>query len=121
MNDIRAVANADFLDSHPDIRSLLEQVKIDLGWIATQNERMAAGGYTQRAHPCRCDAVDRGEPVQGQRLARERTGCVLGRPADAAQEGGEPADTLCLIALRFGSSPWSGEMQHQQLVPAAAR
>lgn len=47
VNDIRAVANADFLDSHPDVRSLLEQVKIDLGWIATQNERMAAGGYTQ--------------------------------------------------------------------------
>ena len=47
VNDIRAVANADFLDDHPDIRSLLEQVTIDLGWIATQNERMAAGGYTQ--------------------------------------------------------------------------
>ena len=47
MNDIRAVADADFLDSHPDIRRLLEQAQIDLGWIATQNERMAAGGYTQ--------------------------------------------------------------------------
>lgn len=47
VNDIRAVGNTDFLDSHPDVRSLLEQVKIDLGWISAQNERMAAGGYTQ--------------------------------------------------------------------------
>ena len=47
VNDIRAVANAKFLDSHPDVRSLLEQVKIDLAWIATQNERMAAGSYSQ--------------------------------------------------------------------------
>lgn len=47
VNDIRAVANSDFLDDNPDIRRLLEVVAIPLGDIAAQNARMAAGDYSE--------------------------------------------------------------------------
>ena len=47
VNDIRAVANSDFLDANPDIRRLLEVVAIPLGDIAAQNAKMAAGDYTE--------------------------------------------------------------------------
>lgn len=47
INHIRAVANTDFLDANPDIRSLLEVVAIPLGDIAAQNARMAAGNYSE--------------------------------------------------------------------------
>ena len=42
-NDIRAVANSDFLTANPAVRSLLEQVTIPLEDIAAQNARMLAG------------------------------------------------------------------------------
>lgn len=42
VNDIRAVANTDFLADNPDIRRLLEVVAIPLNDIAAQNARMAA-------------------------------------------------------------------------------
>ncbi len=42
VNDIRAVANSDFLDDNPPIRRLLELVTIPLDDIAEQNARMAA-------------------------------------------------------------------------------
>lgn len=42
-NDIRAVANRDFLDTHPDIRRLLDLVEIPLEDISRQNARMIAG------------------------------------------------------------------------------
>ena len=42
VNDIRAVANADFLDENPSVRRLLEVVEIPLDDIATQNAEMAA-------------------------------------------------------------------------------
>ena len=42
-NDIRAVANSQFLDSNPSIRRLLELVVIPLGDISAQNARMVAG------------------------------------------------------------------------------
>ena len=42
-NDIRAVANAEFLDANPAVRSLLEQITIPLEDIASQNARMLAG------------------------------------------------------------------------------
>ena len=47
VNDIRAVANTDFLDDNPDIRRLLELVAIPLSDIAAQNAKMAAGDYTE--------------------------------------------------------------------------
>ena len=47
VNDIRAVANTDFLDDNPDIRRLLEVVAIPLSDIANQNAQMAAGEYTE--------------------------------------------------------------------------
>ena len=47
INDIRAVANTDFLDRNPDIRRLLEVVAIPLADIAAQNARMAAGEYSE--------------------------------------------------------------------------
>lgn len=42
-NDIRAVANRQFLDKHPDVRRLLELVKIPLKDISRQNARMLHG------------------------------------------------------------------------------
>lgn len=42
-NDIRAVANGDFLDANPSIRALLEQVEIRLADILEQNARMVEG------------------------------------------------------------------------------
>jgi len=42
VNDIRAVANTNFLDRNPDIHRLLEVVAIPLGDIAAQNAKMAA-------------------------------------------------------------------------------
>ncbi|MGB3494389.1 MAG: glycine betaine/L-proline ABC transporter substrate-binding protein ProX [Elainellaceae cyanobacterium] len=42
-NDIRAVANTAFLDRHPRVRSLLEQVEIPLEDIAAQNAQMLQG------------------------------------------------------------------------------
>ena len=47
VNDIRAVANTDFLDDNPDIHRLLEVVAIPLGDIAAQNAKMAAGDYSE--------------------------------------------------------------------------
>lgn len=48
VNDIRAVANSDFLDANPAARRLLEVVQIPLDDIADQNARMAlAGDYTE--------------------------------------------------------------------------
>ena len=41
VNDIRAVANTEFLDENPQIRRLLEVVEIPLDDIADQNARMA--------------------------------------------------------------------------------
>jgi ABC-type proline/glycine betaine transport system substrate-binding protein len=42
-NDIRAVANSEFLAENPAVRALLEQVTIPLEDIAAQNARMLAG------------------------------------------------------------------------------
>ncbi len=48
VNDIRAVANTDFLEENPPVRRLLEQVTIPLPDIAAQNARMeAAEEYTE--------------------------------------------------------------------------
>jgi glycine betaine/proline transport system substrate-binding protein len=41
VNDIRAVANSDFLDANPPVRRLLELVEIPLSDIDDQNARMA--------------------------------------------------------------------------------
>ena len=43
-NDIRAVANSDFLDANPSVRTLLEQVMIPLGDISAQNALMVTHG-----------------------------------------------------------------------------
>ncbi len=43
-NDIRAVANSDFLDANPSVRALLEQVVIPLGDISAQNVLMVTEG-----------------------------------------------------------------------------
>lgn len=46
-NDIRAVANSDFLEANPPVRRLLEAVEIPLADITAQNAEMAADdGYT---------------------------------------------------------------------------
>jgi len=45
-NDIRGVANTLFLERHPDIRCLLESVKIPLADISRQNARMIGGENT---------------------------------------------------------------------------
>lgn len=45
-NDIRGVANTRFLESHPDVRRLLESVTIPLEDISLQNARMIGGEDT---------------------------------------------------------------------------
>lgn len=48
VNDIRAVANEDFLDANPPVRRLLEQIEIPLEDIVAQNARMVrADEYTE--------------------------------------------------------------------------
>jgi glycine betaine/proline transport system substrate-binding protein len=48
VNDIRAVANTEFLEANPPVRALLEAIAIPLGDIAAQNARMeAAEEYTE--------------------------------------------------------------------------
>ncbi|MCA9983169.1 MAG: glycine betaine/L-proline ABC transporter substrate-binding protein ProX [Anaerolineales bacterium] len=42
-SDIRVVANTEFLDEHPDVRTLLEEVEIPLNDIAAQNQLMVDG------------------------------------------------------------------------------
>lgn len=50
VNDIRAVANADFLEANPAVRRLLVQVQIPLADIAEQNARMVeAPDYPEAA------------------------------------------------------------------------
>ena len=44
LNDIRAVANSDFLDANPSVRTLLEQVEIPLADISAQNVLMVTEG-----------------------------------------------------------------------------
>lgn len=44
VNDIRAVANSNFLENNPDIHRLLEVVAIPFADIAAQNARMAEAG-----------------------------------------------------------------------------
>ncbi len=46
-NDIRAVANTEFLAANPAVRSLLEQVTIPAEDIAAQNAKMLAGESTE--------------------------------------------------------------------------
>ena len=43
-NDIRAVANSDFLDANPSVRTLLQQVALPLADISAQNVRMVTEG-----------------------------------------------------------------------------
>ena len=43
LNDIRVVANTDFLSDHPRLKILFEEVRIPLEDIQAQNARMAAG------------------------------------------------------------------------------
>lgn len=48
VSSIRAVGNTDFLDDHPDIKRLLEQVVIPLSDIVEQNAKMAGSdGYSE--------------------------------------------------------------------------
>lgn len=42
-NDIRTVANTEFLNTHPDIQTLFEMVEIPLNDIAEQNQKMVDG------------------------------------------------------------------------------
>jgi glycine betaine/proline transport system substrate-binding protein len=57
VNDIRAVANTDFLDANPAVRRLLEVVEIPLADISAQNARMAETvNYSQEA--IRADAQE---------------------------------------------------------------
>jgi ABC-type proline/glycine betaine transport system substrate-binding protein len=45
-NDIRVVANTEFLDTHPDVRQLLQLVEIPLADISRQNAKMLEGEDT---------------------------------------------------------------------------
>ncbi len=74
VNDIRAVANTDFLAANPPVRTLLEEVTIPLQDIAEQNARMeAAAEYTEE--DLRADAeawIDANRDAVDGWLARAR-------------------------------------------------
>ena len=57
MNDIRAVANTEFLEENPAVERLLESVEIPLQDIADQNARMARESEYSEAM-VRADAAD---------------------------------------------------------------
>jgi len=85
-NDIRAVANAAFLQDHPDIRRLLEAVKIPLEDIHTQNARMVRGqGSPQDLRRHAVQWIERNSDAVGRWLAAARART----PASAA--GGKKA------------------------------
>ncbi|AYY13926.1 proline/glycine betaine ABC transporter substrate-binding protein ProX [Actinobacteria bacterium YIM 96077] len=90
-NDIRAVANSDFLDANPPIRRLLEAVEIPLEEISDQNARMRDG---------------EGTPDDIRRHAREWISANHGAvtewldTADPERERDDDGDTS-------GATPWS--------------
>jgi ABC-type proline/glycine betaine transport system substrate-binding protein/ABC-type amino acid transport substrate-binding protein len=102
-NDIRGVANTDFLERHPDVRRLLESVRIPLKDILRQNARMIGGEGTYkdiRRHAREWIAGNR-EAVDrwlADALALQR-GAVKKATA-APQVGGEPVPTLRVVTLR---------------------
>lgn len=58
VNDIRAVANNDFIDEHPDVAALLEAVQIPLADIAAQNAEMNDAGDSYTEDDLAQDAAD---------------------------------------------------------------
>ena len=90
-NDIRAVANSDFLDANPAVRTLLEQVVIPLGDISAQNVLMVTEGGDPddiRRHATEWVAAN-GGLVQGWISAADPDAVGLDEAAaDEAADGG---------------------------------
>ena len=91
-NDIRAVANADFLDANPTVRTLLEQVVIPLEDISAQNVRMVTEG---------------GDPADIRRHAEDWVQANLG----AVQEWIRAADPAAVaLPLERDDAPAGGTL-----------
>ena len=97
-NDIRAVANSDFLDANPPVRTLLEQVVIPLDDISAQNVLMVTEGGDPddiRRHASEWVAANAGS-VDRWITAADPDAVGLGEAA-----AGESADTATLkVAAR---------------------
>lgn len=79
-NDIRAVANREFLDRNPAVRVLLEQVEIPLAEITTQNAKMLAGEDSAAAirdHAHQWIAAHRSDVDSWLAMAQEAVGSNL--------------------------------------------
>ena len=102
-NDIRGVANSDFLEAHPDVRRLLESVRIPLQDILKQNARMIGGEDTYkdiRRHAREWIAVNR-EMVD--RWLADALALQPGAPKKDNAEtagGGPPIPALRVVTLR---------------------
>ncbi len=90
-NDIRVVANSSFLDDHPTLRTLLEQVAIPLEDILDQNARMVDGegdiGDIRR-HAAEWVAANQGTVSDWIRTADPAAVPFTGGDPDAAAGGG---------------------------------
>ena len=104
-NDIRVVANKQFLNKHPDVRRLLELVKISLQDISRQNARMLHGEDDDqdiRRHALEWIARHRKE-VDGW-LAAARALQPAQLPPSSEQRKMAPlpaAETLRVVTKRF--------------------
>ena len=95
-NDIRVVANNQFLETHPDVTRLLEQVKIPLEDISRQNAKMLEGedAYADIQRHAR-EWVSANSHAVGRWLsearALQRTVQISDRPTDKTTEpSGKP-------------------------------
>lgn len=94
-NDIRAVANVAFLDRHPRVRSLLEQVEIPLEDIAAQNAQMLSGEDSEadiRLHAQEWIQVNRGQVNRWIETAQSLPLTAQISAATAHEASDRPAD-----------------------------
>lgn len=107
-NDIRATANRNFLDAHPDIRHLLTVVTIPLADISRQNARMIAGedsiGDIKR-HATEWLQAHRSQTERWLSEARERQLPTVAKPP--AKPAGVPkSDTPVLSIVTQRTEPF---------------
>ncbi len=91
VNDIRAVANEEFLEENPVVRRLLEVVQIPLGDIADQNARLH-----RSRHPRRRCGLDRAEPQPRRPVVGDGEGLIAPPSQQVATTGLSP----CAVGQR---------------------
>lgn len=119
-NDIRAVANSEFLDANPAVRSLLAQITIPLKDIAAQNARMLAGEGSERdirRHAQEWIEANANQVAdwiaQAQATATVPESSPDPLPADAAAAADIPQTPLRVVTKRFEPFVIYGNQQYQ--------